>query len=209
MKLLTYNTQCKPYHDSELNGINLSSLDLIFLQRCNINLANKLQDLFGLKKVWTPAYNGSKEIGLCVLYKDQINVVEHTVDVDIQVDDINQCNVYQKIQYRGFNLINFLPPFLPAYSKIPYLINVWSNNFDCAVGDTHFNIANESVRELLKNEFEVVNRKNNFMDLEVPLTLSWIVINKSKFKLVSEDVHINTNQQMCHFPIFFDLESIE
>ncbi len=209
MKILTYNSQCKSYRDSELNGLDVSTLDLIFLQRCHIDLSNRLQDLFGLKKVWTRANESIENIGLCVLYKDTINVKEHIVPVDFQLNDQNQCNVYQEIKYNDATFINFLGPFLPAYSKIPYLINVWSTNFDCAVGDTHFDIGNETVKELLKNNFEVVNKKNNFMDIEIALALSWIIVNKNKFRLSSEEVKVNINKKICHFPIFFELESIK
>jgi len=209
MKLLTYNSQCKLYRDCELFGIDLSNLDLIFLQRCHIELANQLQSLFGFNKVWSAASETINDVGLCVMYKNSIEVIEHKVDVDIQPYDCNQCNAYQEIKYNGFTMINFLGPYLPESSIIPYLIKVWTNEFDLAVGDTHFNTNTTDVKKLLKNNVSVVNTKNNFISNTMPLVLSWIILDKTKLQLIWEDVNFNSDKSICHFPIFFELKSLK
>jgi hypothetical protein len=209
MKLLTHNSQCKLYENCELFRLDLSNLDLIFLQRCHIDLANQLQNLFGFKKVWTSASETINDIGLCTLYKDDIKVNEHRVSVDIQLNDNNQCNAYQEIKYNDLTIINFLGPYLPESSQIPYLINVWSNDFDLAVGDTHFNSNTRYIKELLKNNVRVVNTTNNFISDTMPLTLSWIILDDTKLQMISEDVNFNMNSRICHFPIFFELKKLK
>ena len=209
MKFLTYNSQCKLYQDCELYGIDLSNLDLIFLQRCHIELANQLENLFGFKKVWTAASEDINDVGLGVLYKDFIEFNERRVSVDIQPNDKNQCNAYQEIKYNGLTIINFLGPYLPESSIIPYLIKVWTNKFDLAVGDTHFNFNTTYIKELLKNNSSVVNTKNNFINDSMPLVLSWIILDETKLQLISEDVNFNANKRICHFPVFFELKSLK
>ena len=208
MKFVTYNSQCKLYNDSELFNFDLSNLDLIFLQRCHIKLATELERLFDFKKVWTSASNEILDIGLCVLYKNKIDVLEHRVSVDIQSNDKNQCNAYQEIKYNNITIVNFLGPYLPSTSILPYLNAVWSNNFDLAIGDTHFDFLSTNTKSLLNKKYEVINRKHNFINETSNLVLSWVIADTNKLSLVTENVQFNNNKRICHFPVFFELKNL-
>lgn len=206
MKFVTYNSQQKLYPQSELYNIDLSGLDFVFLQRCHVLLAEELAKKFNFNRFWTAAVSTTDKIGLCVLTKKDIEFYSHRVDVEVTKNDNNQSDVYQKVLFEDLVFINFLPPFLPRESKIPYLKSVLTNNFDLALGDTHHNLNAYTVRSLLNPPMTVVNTKDNFMSEGAPDAISWVVLNADKLVFSNENVVIDTTKKMCHFPVFFDIE---
>jgi hypothetical protein len=212
-KCVTYNTQQKLLHHSEMNGMDLTDVDFVFLQRCKFKFASQLHSKFGFKLNWQNSTDADNNVGLCVLSKKDIEVSIVKVNVNIDHEDPNQSDKYQVANIDGYRIINFLPPFLPTDELGSYVQQLTNADFDFAIGDIHVDpkdpIRYEKLSKFLNNKYHV-NKKVNFVNMNAtPLMLSWLIDGSNRLYVTDEQVEIDTNKTMCHFPLTFTLNKKE
>ena len=214
IRCLSLNAQRQLPNVSLLNQVDMSDRDILFLQRCHVSLAMSIRRTFNLHIEWKASTNISANIGMCILSKKHLNVETKDINVNIDHADSNQCSKYQIFDYDGFKFVNFLPPYEPAGADIEYLTELFKDNFDFAIGDTHTGFTTDSenkksIMPMLPNRYTVVNNHDNFMSLHGPMMLTWAIIDKAKLKLTDEKVHLfDQTKHIQHFPVSFNLETL-